>query len=59
MEEDCFERQREWKKGIFDHRIARKCQTNSLNKLTSKQLYLILVDANTLHQQCQIFQESL
>ena len=48
MEEDCFERQREWKKGIFDHHITRKCQTNSLNKLTSKELYLILVDANAV-----------
>ena len=34
------------KKLIFDHHIVRKCQIYSLNKLTSKELYLILVDKN-------------
>ena len=33
---------------IFDHHIVRKSQICSLNKLTSKELYLILVDANTV-----------
>ena len=33
---------------IFDHHIVRKSQICSLNKLTSKELYLILVNANTV-----------
>ena len=33
---------------IFDHHIVRKSQICSLNKLTSKGLYLSLVDANTV-----------
>ena len=32
---------------IFDHHIVRKSQICSLNKLTSKELYLILPDAST------------
>ena len=32
---------------IFDHHIVRKSQIYGLDKLTSKELYLILVDANT------------
>ena len=32
---------------IFDHHIAIKSQICSLNKLTSKKLYLTLVDQNT------------
>ena len=34
---------------IFDHNIVRKTQVYSPNKLASKQLYLILVDANTVN----------
>ena len=33
---------------IFDHHIVRKSQICSLNKLTSKELHLILVDVNTV-----------
>ena len=33
---------------IFDHHIVRNSQICSLNKLTSKELYLILVDTNTV-----------
>ena len=33
---------------IFDHHIVRKSQVCSLNKLISKELHLILVDANTV-----------
>ena len=33
---------------IFDYHIVRKSQICSLSKLTSKELYLILVDANTV-----------
>ena len=44
--------QREYKNLIiFDHRIIRKSQICSLYKLTSKELYLILVDANTIKPQ--------
>ena len=32
----------------FDHHIERKSQICSFNKLTSKELYLILVDTNIL-----------
>ena len=32
----------------FDHHIVRNSQIHSLNKLTSKELYLILVEANTV-----------
>ena len=34
---------------IFDHNIVRKTQVYSPNKLASKQLYLILFDANTVN----------
>ena len=33
---------------IFDHHIIRNSQICSLNKVTSKELYLILVEANTV-----------
>ena len=33
---------------IFDHNIVRNSQICSLNKLTSKKLYLILVDTNII-----------
>ena len=33
---------------IFDHHIVRKSQTFSLNKLSGKEIYLTLVDANTV-----------
>ena len=32
---------------IFDHHIVRNSQICSLNKLTSKELYLIFFEANT------------
>ena len=38
---------------IFDCHIIRKSQICSLNKLTSKELYLILVDANAVKQAAQ------
>ena len=44
---------------IFDHHIARKSQICSLNKLTSKQLYFILVDANTIKPTTQDYVENL
>ena len=33
---------------IFAHHITRKAQICSLNKPTSKELYLVIVDANTV-----------
>ena len=44
---------------IFDHQIARKFQICSLNKLTSKDFYLILVDANTVKPIAQDYFENL
>ena len=44
---------------IFDHHIIRKSQLCSLNKLTSKELYLILVDANTVKPTAQDYFENL
>ena len=44
---------------IFDHHIVRKSQICSLNKLTSKELYLILVDANTVKPAAQDLFENL
>ena len=44
---------------IFDHHIVRKSQTCSLNKLTSKDLYLILVDENTVKPTAQDYFENL
>ena len=38
---------------IFDHHIVRKSGICSLNNLTSKDLYLILVDANTVKPTAQ------
>ena len=43
----------------FDHHILRKSQICSLNKLTSKELYLILVDANTVKPTAQDYFENL
>ena len=43
----------------FDHHILRKSQICSLNKLTSKELYLILVDANTVIPAAQGYFENL
>ena len=43
----------------FDHHILRKSQICSLNKLTSKELYLILVDANTVKPTAQYYFENL
>ena len=39
---------------IFDYHVVKKSQICSLNKLTSKELYLILVDANLLNQQHKV-----
>ena len=44
---------------IFDHHIVRKSQICSLNKLTSKELYLILVDAHTVKQAAQDYFNNL
>ena len=44
---------------IFDHHIARKSQIGSLKKLTSKELYLILVDVNTVKPAAQDYFENL
>ena len=44
---------------IFDHHIVRKSQICSLNKLTSEDLYLILVDANTVKSTAQDHFENL
>ena len=45
---------------IFDHHIVsvRKSQTCNLNKRTSKELYLILVDVNTVKPTARLFRES-
>ena len=43
----------------FDHHIVRKSQICSLKKLTSKELYLILVDANTVKPTAQDYFENL
>ena len=44
---------------IFDHHIVRKSQICSLSKLTSKELYLTLVDANTVKPTAQDYFENL
>ena len=44
---------------IFDRHIVRKSQICSLNKLTSKELHLILVDANTVTTTAQDYFENL
>ena len=44
---------------IFDHHIVRKSQICSLKKLTSKDLYLIFVDANTVRPTAQNYFENL
>ena len=44
---------------IFNHHIVRKSQTSSLNKLTSKELYLILADANTAKPTARDYFENL
>ena len=44
---------------IFDHHIVKKSQICSLNKFTSKELYLILVDANTDKPTAQHYFENL
>ena len=43
----------------FDHHIVRNSQIFRLNKLTSKELYLILVDANTVKPTSQDYFENL
>ena len=55
-----FERQRKCEKFvIFDHHIIKKSQICSLNKLTSKELYLILVNANTVKPTVKDYFENL
>ena len=44
---------------IFEHHILRNSQIHSLNKLTSKELYLILVEANTVKPTAQDYFENL
>ena len=44
---------------IFDHHIVRKSQICSLNKITSKELCLILADANTVKPTAQDYFENL
>ena len=44
---------------IFDHHIVRISQICSLNKLTSKELYLILVNANTVKPAAQDYFKNL
>ena len=44
---------------IFDHHIARNSQIHSLNKITSNELYLILVEANTIKPTAQDYLENL
>ena len=43
-----------WKiKVTFDHHIVRNAQIGSLNKVSSKEIYLILVDTNTVKPTAQ------
>ena len=42
---------------IFDHHIVRKSQICNLNKLTRKELYIILVDANAVKPTAQDYFE--
>ena len=44
---------------IFEHHILRKSQICNLNNLTSKELYLILVDANTVKPTAEDYIENL
>ena len=44
---------------VFDHHIVRKSQICSLHKLTSKELFLILIDANAVKPTAQDYLESL
>ena len=44
---------------IFDHHIVRNSQIHRLNKLTSKELYLILVEVNTVKPTAQDYFENL
>ena len=43
----------------FDHHIVRNSQICSLNKVTSEELYLILVDANTAKPTAQDYFKNL
>ena len=44
---------------IFDHHIRRNSSICDLNKLTSKELYLILVDAKAVKSTAQDYYENL
>ena len=45
--------------GILDYHIVRSYQIHSLDKLTSKEVYLILVEANTVKPAAQNYFENL
>ena len=47
------------KLAVFDHHFVKNCQIYNLNKLTSKELYLILVEANTVKPTVQNYFENL
>ena len=60
MEKYYFERKENAKNsGIFHQHNIRKFQICSLNKLTSDELYLILIDANTVKPTAQDYFEKL
>ena len=44
---------------IFNHHVVRNSQICSLNKLAGKELYLILVEANTVKLTAQYYFENL
>ena len=44
---------------IFDHHIVRKCQIYGHNKLISEDLYLILVDADSVKPTTQDYFKNL
>ena len=44
---------------IFDYHTVKKCQICNLNKLTSKELYLILVNTNTGKPKTEDYFENL
>ena len=44
---------------IFDHHIVRNCQIHSFNKLIGKEIYLVLVDVNTVEPTEQHYFENI
>ena len=59
MERNYFERRNAKSVVIFDHHIVRNYQIHSLKKRTSKELYLILVEADTVKPTAQDYFENL